>query len=93
MIEEKWVKMPKSDIFWAKPASGNGTKEWYQYPLSRGEVVPVPLKVVLVPIGSVGLVPVPIKVVSVPLLPATLLLHIFTPLSPVFVHRLFRDPN
>ena len=74
-MEEKWVKIPKFDIFWAKPTSGTGTKVWYRYPLCRGGVVPVPLKVVLVPIGSVGLVPVPVKVVPVPLLPATLFLH------------------
>ena len=78
--------MAISGIFLAKPVSGTGTKEWYQYPLCRGEVVPVP-------IGSVGLVPVLVKVVPVPLLPTTLFLHIFAPLSPVFVHQLFRDPS
>ena len=31
-MEEKWVKMPKSDIFWAK------TRKWYRYQ----RVVPVP---------------------------------------------------
>ena len=33
-----------------------------------------------------GIVPVPVKVVPVPLLLATLIWHIFAPLSPVFVH-------
>ena len=75
-MEEKWVKMLKSRIFWAK------TLEWYRYQ----RVVPIPLKLVPVPTGSEGLVPVPVKVVLVPLLPATLNWHIFTPLSPVFVH-------
>ena len=51
------------------------------------------MKVVPVPIVSEGLVPVPVKVVPVPLLPATLFLNIFAPLSPIFVHQLFRDPN
>ena len=73
-IEEKWARMAKSAIFWTKPSSGIDTKEWYRYPLCRGGVVPVP-------IGSVGLVPVPVKVVLVPLLPTTLFLHIFAPLS------------
>ena len=68
--------MPKFDIFLAKPASGTGTKEWYRYPLYRGEVVQVPLKVVPVPIGCRVLVPVPVQGVSVPMLPATLFLHV-----------------
>ena len=67
-MEEKWVRNAKSDIFWAKPTSGTGTKEWYRYPLCRGEVVPVP-------IGIVGLVPIAVKVVPVPLLLVTLFLH------------------
>ena len=50
------------------PKGGTGThyaeEEWYQYPLC--------IKVVPVPIGSVGLVPVLVKVVRVLLLPATL---------------------
>ena len=74
-MEEKWVRMAKSAIFWAKPVSGTDTKEWYRYRLYRIQVVPVPLKVVMVPISSEGLVPVPVKVVPVPLLPATLFLH------------------
>ena len=89
-IEEKWVRMAKSAIFWTEPASGTCTKEWYRYPLYRRQVVPVPLKVVPVPIDSKGLVlvpvkvvpvpvkvvPVPVKVVPVPLLPITLFLHV-----------------
>ena len=55
--------------------------------------LPVPLKLVPVPIGSKGLVPVPVKVVPVPLLLAALFLHIFAPLSFVFVYRLSRDPK
>ena len=34
-IEEKWVRMAKSAIFWAEPASGTGThyaeEKWYRY--------------------------------------------------------------
>ena len=82
-MEEKWVKMPKTRHFIGKNCV---LAYWYRYPLCSGQVVPVP-------IGSEGLVPVPVKVVPVPLLPATLFLHIFAPLSPVFVHRLFRDPK
>ena len=85
--------MPKSNVFWAKLVSGTGTKEWYRYPWCRGQVVLVHLKLVLVPTGSEGRVPVPVKVVSVPLLPTALFLHIFAPLSFVFVYRLFRDPK
>ena len=43
--------------------------DWYQ------RVVPVPLKVVPVPIGSRVLVPVPVQVVPVPMFPTTLFLH------------------
>ena len=68
-IEEKWVRMAKSAIFWAKPASGTCTKSWYWYPLCRGEVVPVP-------IDRRGLVLVPVQVVLVPMIPATLFLHV-----------------
>ena len=50
-------------------------------------------RVVPVPIVSEGLVPVPVKVVPGPLLPATLFFHIFAPLSPIFIHQLFRDPK
>ena len=54
------------------------TRGWYRYPLCRRQVVPVPLKVVLVPIGSrvLVLVPVPVHVVPVPMFPATLFLHV-----------------
>ena len=57
-IEEKWVKMAKSTSFWAELVSGTDTKSWYQYPLCRGEVVLIPLKVVPVPIDRRGLVSV-----------------------------------
>ena len=53
------------------------THEWYRYQ-----------KVVPVPIGSKGLVPVPVKVVPIPLLPATIFLHIYAPISSIFVHKL-----
>ena len=49
-MEEKWVKMPKSSIFWTK------TCKWYQYqrvvqiPTGSEELVPVPVKVVPVPL-------------------------------------------
>ena len=59
-MEEKWVRMTKSAIFWAEPVSGTGTKEWYRYPSCRRQVVPVPLKVVPIAIGSRVLVPVPV---------------------------------
>ena len=87
--------MAKSAMFGVEPVGGTGTKEWYRYPLCRRQVVPVPLKVLPVPIGSRVLVSVlvPIQVVPVPMFPATLFLHVMQFLSPVFVHRLFRDPN
>ena len=64
-MEEKWMKMQKSNVSRQKPVSGTGTKEWYRYPLCRGQVVPIPT-------GSEGLVPVSVKVVPVPLLPTAL---------------------
>ena len=79
-------KCQNPTFFWAKPVSGTGTKKWYWYPWYRGQVVSIPLKVVLVPIGNEGLV-------LVPLLPATLFLHIYAPISPMLVHQLFRDPK
>ena len=79
-------KMSKSTITGQTPRIGTGTRSWYWYPWCRGEVV-------LVPIDSEGLVPVPVKAVPVPLLPTTLFLHIFVPLSPIFVHQLFKNPN
>ena len=75
-IEEKRERMAKSSIFWAEPASGTGTKSWYRYPLCKGEVVPVPLKVVSVPIDRSVLALVPVQVVPVPMLPTALFLHI-----------------
>ena len=43
--------MAKSAIFGQNPQFDCGTKKgWYRYPLDRGKVVPVPIKVVLVPI-------------------------------------------
>ena len=66
-MEEKWMKMLKSNVFWAK------TRKWYRYPKCNRQVLPLPLKVVSVPTGSEGLVPVPVKVVPVPLLPTTLI--------------------
>ena len=57
------------------------TREWYQYQ----KLVQVPI--VQKPSGTSThlqnrVVPVPIKVVPVPMVPATLFLHIFAPLSP-----------
>ena len=75
----------KSTIFGAEPVGGTDTKEWYRYPLCRTQVVPIPLKVVPVPIDSKGLVPVP-------LLPNPSFAR-YALLSPVFVHLLVRDPN
>ena len=43
-MEEKLVKMPKSHIFWAK------TREWYRYHTGSEGLVPVPVKVVPVPL-------------------------------------------
>ena len=43
--------MEKSAISRQNPQFGTGTKQgWYQYPLDKGKVVPVSIKVVLVPI-------------------------------------------
>ena len=95
-MEEKRVRNAKTRHFLGK------TRKWYRYQ----RVVPVPTMQRRSGIdttqsgtdthwqcGTGRLVPVPVKVVPVPLVPITLFLHIFAPLSPVFVHRLFRDPN
>ena len=68
-IKEKWGRNGKICHFWAEPAKD------YRYPLCRGEVVPVPIIWVPVPIDIEGLVLVPIKVLPVPMLPATLFFH------------------
>ena len=86
-MEEKWMKMLKSNVLWAK------TRKWYRYqrvvpvPIKLVPVL-VPLKLVPVPTGSEGLVPVPVKVVPVPLLPTALFVNTFALLSPVFIYRL-----
>ena len=67
--------MAKSVISTQNPHIGTDTENGYQYPWDRGKVVPLPIKVVWVPIHSEGLVPVPIKVVPVSMLLATLFLH------------------
>ena len=43
LLRKNRREMVQSTIFWAEPASGTGTKSWYQYPLCRREVVPVPI--------------------------------------------------
>ena len=77
LLKKNGREMAKSAIFWVEPASGTSTKSWYLYPLCRGEVVPVPLKVVPVPIDRRGLVPVLVQVVSVLMLPTTLIFAYF----------------
>ena len=58
--------------FWAESQLGTGTKKRrYRYHLCRGKMVPVPSKVVSVPLSRTGLVPVP-------LVPATPVLGIFS---------------
>ena len=42
--------MAKSAIYGQNPHIGTGTKSGYRYPLDRGKVVPIPIKVVLVAI-------------------------------------------
>ena len=79
-FEEKWMKMEKIQRFLGKKTvCGTGTKEWYRYPWCRGQVVPVPLKLVPVPTGNEGLVLVLVKGVPVPQLPAALFC--------IFLHR------
>ena len=85
--------MAKSAIFWAEPVSGTGTKEWCRYPLCRRQVVSVALKVVPVPIGSRVLVPALVQVVPGTDAFCNSIFACYALLSPVFVHRLFKDPN
>ena len=67
---------------WAVPAIGTGTKQgWYRYHLCSGKMVPIPNKVVPVPLTKIGFVLILIQVVSIPLLLATLIFGILTLLS------------
>ena len=78
VYERKVSERGKICHFWAVSATGTGTKQgWYRHHLCRGKMVPVPSKVVLVPLTRTGLVPV-----LVPLPPATLISCIWTLLSP-----------
>ena len=64
--------------FWAESQLGTGTKQgWYRYHLCSGKTVPVPSKVVPVPLSRTGSVSVPNRVVPVPLAPTTLVFGIF----------------
>ena len=64
--------------FWAESHPSTGTKQgWYRYHLCSGKMVPVPSKVVPVPLSRTGLVPVPNIVVPVPLVPVTSVFGIF----------------
>ena len=74
-MEEKCVKMPKSNISGQKPVGCTGTDGVVPVPGCSGESVPVPVPVP-VPTGSGQSVPVPVKVVPVPLLPIALFLLI-----------------
>ena len=60
-----------------------------------GSGQPVPVQVEPVPVHPSSEQPIPVQVKAVPVqvVPAAPLLCIFTPLSPVFVSRLFRDPR
>ena len=90
-MEEKWVKMPKSDIFWANPQvvsvprvpiptmqrrSGTGTTQ-----SGTGTHWQEGTGTGTGPSGT------GIDVSCNPIFAC------YTTLSPVFVHRLFRDPN
>ena len=79
-MEEKNVRNANIRYFLGK------THKWYRYPQSRGEVVPVP-------IGSRVLVPIPVQVVTGIDASYNPIFACYAILSPVFVHRLFRDPN
>ena len=86
--------MEKSAISGKNPQFGTGTKKvWYRYPLDKGKVVSVLIKVPLVPIhqkractdtdqSGTG-----IDASSSPAF-CTLAL-----LSPKFIHRLYKNPN
>ena len=85
--------MKKFAISGQNPHIGTDTEIRYWYPLDRGKVVPVSIKVVPVPIHQKGIgtgteqestgTEASNNPIFVPL----------TMLSLVFVHRLFRDPN
>ena len=50
LFEFLWVRMAKFAISGQNPHIGTDTESGYQYLLNRGKVVPVPIKVVSVPI-------------------------------------------
>ena len=97
LFEYLWVRNGKICHLWAEPVgqrqSGTSTESGYRYPLDRGKVVPVPIKMVQVPTHQKGLVPVPIKVVAVLMLPTTFDFCTLALLSPKFVHRKYKNPN
>ena len=54
--------MEKSAIYGQNPQFGTDTKKgWYWYPLDRGKVVPVLIKVVPVPMLPAALIFVPLR--------------------------------
>ena len=72
--------MKKAELcyFWAESQPGTDTKQgWYRYHLCSGKLVPVPSKVVPVPLSRTGLVLVPNRVVPVLLVHATPIFGIF----------------
>ena len=73
LFEFLWVRNAKSAIFRQNPHIGTSIESGYQYPLDRGKVVPVSIKVVLVSIHQKRLVQVQIKVVSILMLPVALI--------------------
>ena len=75
-MEEKWVKMSKFSIFWAK------TCKWYRYQ----KVVPVPM---MQWASGTGTTENGIGTTT----SSNPVFAYFAPLSPVFIHRLFRNPK
>ena len=78
--------MAKSAISRQNPHVGTGTETGYRYPLYKGELVPVPLVGVPIPIHQRGIDTDTRASNNTIFVPLALL-------SLVFVHLLFRDPN
>ena len=96
-MDEKCVKMQnpkhsraKNEHLYRYRSSCTGT-----HGAKMGSGQPVPVGVELVPVHPSSEQPIPVQVKAVPVqvIPATPLLCIFAPLSPVFVSQLFRDPR
>ena len=85
--------MAKSAISGQNPHIGIGAESGYRYPLYRGELVPIPLVGLQVPIHQRGIGTGTEQGGTSVGASSNLVFVTLALLSLVYVHRLFRDPN